>query len=216
MNGIQNIANSTRLIQNNCLVFFMKKFIVIDGLDGCGKDTQVRLLAEMYENQGRDVTVRSHPCSDNKYGRKSKQALLKTGKYNHIKATVYYGLDAIRSVQMYYYNKDTDVVIFSRYTMAVAYLPNVINVIVYKIVSFVLPKSDCMFFLDVTPEESLRRIQSRNEEEEMFENIEALREVRSKTKKVTYEWNVIPGDDSPEVISEKIISKCLETDKLLV
>lgn len=194
----------------------MKKFIVIDGLDGCGKDTQVRLLAEMYENQGRDVTVRSHPCSDNKYGRKSKQALLKTGKYNHIKATVYYGLDAIRSVQMYYYNKDTDVVIFSRYTMAVAYLPNVINVIVYKIVSFVLPKSDCMFFLDVTPEESLRRIQSRNEEEEMFENIEALREVRSKTKKVTYEWNVIPGDDSPEVISEKIISKCLETDKLLV
>lgn len=204
------------MIQNNCLVFFMKKFIVIDGLDGCGKDTQVRLLAEMYENQGRDVTVRSHPCSDNKYGRKSKQALLKTGKYNHIKATVYYGLDAIRSVQMYYYNKDTDVVIFSRYTMAVAYLPNVINVIVYKIVSFVLPKSDCMFFLDVTPEESLRRIQSRNEEEEMFENIEALREVRSKTKKVTYEWNVIPGDDSPEVISEKIISKCLETDKLLV
>ncbi len=194
----------------------MKKFIVIDGLDGCGKDTQVRLLADMYESQGRNVTVRSHPCSDNKYGRKSKQALLKTGKYNHLKATLYYGMDAIRSVQMYYYNNDTDVVIFSRYTMAVAYLPNVINVVVYKIVSFILPKSDCMFFLDVTPEESLRRIQSRNEEEEMFENIDSLRKVRSKTKKVTYEWNVIPGDDSPEVISEKIISKCLETDKLLV
>ena len=27
----------------------MNKFIVIDGLDGCGKDTQVNLLAEMYE-----------------------------------------------------------------------------------------------------------------------------------------------------------------------
>ena len=190
----------------------MKKFIVIDGLDGCGKDTQVNLLVDAYEKMGRDVTVRSHPCCDNKFGRKSKQALLKTGKFNKIKATLYFGLDALRSVQMYYYNKDTDVLIFSRYTMAVAYLPNVIEVIVYKIVSFALPKSDCMFFLDVSPEESLRRIQSRNEEEEMFENIDALREVRSKTSNVTYEWNVIPADGPAEVIRCKIISKCLEND----
>ena len=103
---------------------YMKKFIVIDGLDGCGKDTQVNLLVDAYENRGRDVTVRSHPCCDNKFGRKSKQALLKKGKVNKIKATLYFGLDALRSVQMYYYNKDTDVLIFSRYTMAVAYLPN--------------------------------------------------------------------------------------------
>lgn len=191
----------------------MKKFVVFDGLDGCGKDTQVRLLAEMYQNQGRDVLVRSHPCNDNKFGRKSKQALLKTGKINHLKATLYYGLDALRSVHMYYYNKDTDVLIFSRYTMAVAYLPDVINVIVYKIVSNILPKSDCMFFLDVSPEESLRRIQSRNEEEEMFENIEDLRKVRSKTKIATYEWNIIPADDAPEVISQKVIDICLKSDQ---
>ena len=194
----------------------MNKFIVIDGLDGCGKDTQVNLLADMYEKKGRNVTIRSHPCSDNKFGIKSKQALLKTGKLNHIKATIYYGLDAIRSVHMYYYNKDTDVLIFSRYTMAVAYLPNAINLLVYKIVSFILPKSDCMFFLDVSPEESLKRIKARNEAEEMFENIDALREARSKTTKVTYEWNVIPADDSPEIISKKIIDICLKSDDKLL
>ena len=194
----------------------MKKFIVIDGLDGCGKDTHVNLLADMYEKKGRNVTIRSHPCSDNKFGIKSKQALLKTGKLNHIKATIYYGLDAIRSVHMYYYNNDTDVLIFSRYTMAVAYLPNAINLLVYKIVSFILPKSDCMFFLDVSPEESLKRIKARNEEEEMFENIDALREARSKTTKVTYEWNVIPADDSPEIISKKIIDICLKSDDKLL
>ena len=56
----------------------MDKFIVIDGLDGSGKDTQVKLLAEMYEKQGKNVVVRSHPSMDNKYGIKSKEALLKT------------------------------------------------------------------------------------------------------------------------------------------
>ena len=194
----------------------MNKFIVFDGLDGCGKDTQVNLIAAMYEQQGRKVDIRSHPCSDNKFGRKSKQALLKTGKFNRLKATLYYGLDALRSVHMYYYNKDTDVLIFSRYTMAVAYLPDIVNVIVYKIVSFVLPKSDCMFFLDVSPEESLRRIQSRNEEEEMFENIDDLRKVRSKTKIATYEWNIIPADDAPEVISQKVRDICIKSDQKLL
>ena len=193
----------------------MKKFIVIDGLDGSGKDTQVNLIAEVYKKQGRDVTVRSHPCSDNKYGRKSKQALLKEGKVNHIKATIYFGLDAIRSVQMYCHNKNTDVVIFSRYILAVMYLPNVVNTIVYKVVTFVLPTSDCMFFLDVSPEESLRRMAGRGDENEMFENIEDLTKNRLRSQKFTYNWNVIPGDDSVEIISEKIASKCLESDKLL-
>lgn len=193
----------------------MKKFIVIDGLDGSGKDTQVKLIAEMYEKQGRNVVIRSHPCFDNRYGRKSKEALLKTGKINHLLATVYFGLDAIRSVVKYTHDDNVDVLIFSRYILAVMYLPNGINTIVYKIVAFILPTSDCMFFLDVSPEESLRRIGSRNENTEMFENIECLRKNRLKSQKFTYNWNVIPGNDSAEVISEKIKMKCIETDKLL-
>lgn len=190
----------------------MKKFIVIDGLDGSGKDTQVNLLAEAYRKKGREVTVRSHPCNDNKFGRKSKEALLKEGKINHIKATIYFGLDAVRSVHIYCYRRDVDVLIFSRYILAVMYLPNVVNTIVYKIVAFVLPTSDCMFFLDITPEESLRRIGTRDEQTEMFENIDSLRQNRERSRKFTYNWNVVSGDDSPEAISEKIIAKCQETD----
>ena len=188
------------------------KFIVIDGLDGCGKDTQINLLADMYKSKGKNVVVRSHPCDDNRYGKKSKAALLKTGKINHIIATVYFGLDAIRSLRKYYHDNSIDVLIFSRYTLAVIYLPNVVNVIVYKLVSFILPNSDCMFILDVSPEESLRRIGSRNEETEMFENMESLIKARQKSKKVTYEWNVISADDTIENISSQIKAKCLESD----
>lgn len=68
-----------------------------------------------------------------------------------------------------------------------------------------------MFFLDVSPEESLKRINSRNEDIEMFENLESLIKAREKSKKVTYNWNVISADDSIEVISKKIKEKCLES-----
>ena len=190
----------------------MKKFIVIDGLDGCGKDTQVNLLADVYKKQGKNVVIRSHPCNDNKYGQKSKQALLKEGKYYHLKATVFFGLDAIRSVIKYSHDDTIDVLIFSRYILAVMYLPNVVNTIVYKIVAFILPTSDYMFFLDITPEESLRRINARNENKEMFENIDSLRKNRLKSQKFTQNWHVISADDSPEIISQKIIEKCLENE----
>ena len=183
----------------------MDKFIVIDGLDGSGKDTQVQLLAEMYKKEGKNVVVRSHPCKDNKYGINSKKALLKTGKINHLKATVYFGLDAIRSIRKYYNNDDVDVLIFSRYIMAVVYLPNVINVIIYKVVSFVLPTSKYMFFLDVTPEESLKRIDKRSEDVEMFENIVELQKARDKSRKVMYEWNVINADDTIDNVKKEII-----------
>ena len=185
----------------------MDKFIVIDGLDGAGKDTQVKLLAEMYEKHGKNVVVRSHPSMDNKYGIKSKETLLKTGKINHLKATVYFGLDAIRSIRKYYNNDNIDVLIFSRYIMFVVYLPNVINIIIYKFVSFVLQTSDYMFFLDVSPEESLKRIDNRSEETEMFENMEELEKARIKSKKVTYDWNIIDADNSIAKVNNEIKEK---------
>ena len=186
------------------------KFIVIDGLDGSGKDTQINLLAQTYKKQGKNVVVRSHPCDDNKYGQKSKAALLKTGKINQLLATVYFGLDAIRSVRKYSHDESIDVLIFSRYIMAVMYLPDVVNLIVYKIVCFALPTSEYMFFLDVSPDESLRRIGSRDEDTEMFENKESLIKSRNKSRKFTYNWIVVDGDRSVEEISNEIISKCLD------
>ncbi len=191
----------------------MKRFIAIDGLDGSGKDTQARLIKEKYENEG-SVIIRSHPTSDNFFGRHSKSALEKKGKLNKIIATLCYGGDAIRSVIKYHGKADT--VIFVRYTLAVSYLNKAISVPVYKLVCWLLPVSEYFFYLDVSPKELVKRVEKRNEKEEMFENYEAFVKVRQKAEPVLYNWHVIPANDSPEEIFKRINVILDELDQKLL
>lgn len=186
------------------------RFIVIDGLDGSGKDTQANLIKQKYLEYGESVILRSHPSSDNKYGIKAKNALLGKGKLNKTKASIYYAFDVIRSVRMY--NKKADTVIFVRYLMGVAYLPFPLAKLFYKIFATFLPTSEYMFFLDVAPEEAFRRLQSRNDEE-MFENIEDLTNVRKKVLKLAQGWHVINGTGSINDINLQISSLLDNLDK---
>lgn len=181
------------------------KFIVIDGLDGAGKSTQAELLYNQFKNQGHNVVLRNHPSENTIYGIKSKNALIKTGKINHLKATVFYGLDVLHSLNNFYKDDDIDFLIFSRYTLAVVYLPNIINVLIYRVVNIILPVSDYMFFLDVKPTESLKRLESRGEVEEMFENKDSLIKARKKSLKVISNWNVIDASKDVDEINKEII-----------
>lgn len=179
------------------------KFIVIDGLDGCGKDTQSKLIKDKYETQGQTVIIRSHPTKDNRWGLYSKECLLKTGKINHIKATIYYVLDILRSIQLYYNNK-IDTLIFVRYSLAVAYIPFPLGEYLYKIICLLLPTSNYMFFIDVDPEELMERLIKRGENLEMFENLESLKKTQNKIKKITKNWNIIDGHNNIETIHNNI------------
>ena len=192
----------------------MKRFIAIDGLDGSGKDTQARLIKEKYEKEG-TVIIRSHPTSDNFFGRKSKSALQsKKSKLNKIIATLCYGADAIRSVIKYYGKADT--VIFVRYTLAVSYLKKSISVPVYKLVCFALPVSEYFFYLDVSPEVLIERVKKRNDTAEVFENYDDFVKVRAKAEPVLYNWHVIPANDSPEEIFKRIEAILDELDQKLL
>ena len=192
----------------------MKRFIAIDGLDGSGKDTQARLIKEKYEKEG-TVIIRSHPTSDNFFGRKSKSALQsKKSKLNKIIATLCYGADAIRSVIKYYGKADT--VIFVRYTLAVSYLKKSISVPVYKLVCFALPVSEYFFYLDVSPEVLMERVKKRNDTAEVFENYDDFVKVRAKAEPVLYNWHVIPANDSPEEIFKRIEAILDELDQKLL
>ncbi|MGZ7209280.1 MAG: thymidylate kinase [Methanobacterium sp.] len=179
------------------------RFIVIDGLDGSGKDTQANLIRQKYLEMDKSVILRSHPSVDNSYGLKAKKALLKSGKLNRIKASIYYAFDVIRSVRLYYGKADT--VIFVRYLMGVAYLPFPIAKLLYKLFEMILPTSKYMFFLDVEPEEAVKRLQSRDNQE-MFENLQDLIKVRRKALKLAHKWHIANGNCSIENIQRQINS----------
>lgn len=182
------------------------RFIVVDGLDGSGKDTHAKLIAEKYLSNDESVIIRFHPSEDNSYGIKAKKALLGHGKLDHIMASIYYALDVMRSVRMY--KESADTVIMVRYLMGVAYLPMPLAMLLYKFFITFLPTSDYMFFLDVEPETLMKRLTNRSEKE-MFENPRDLIKVRRKALKLTYGWHIINNGQSIED-SQKEIAEILD------
>ncbi|MGC9517542.1 MAG: hypothetical protein ACP5C3_07595 [Methanomicrobiales archaeon] len=176
------------------------KFIIIDGLDGAGKDTHAQLIQEKYEKKG-TVILRSHPSSDNKYGVKAKEALLGRGKLNKLKASIYYAFDVIRSVRKYYGKANT--IIFVRYLMGVAYLPLPLAKLFYTFFTIFLPTSNYMIFLDLEPDLALERIKSRDDEE-IFENRDDLIKVRKKALQLAKNWQIIDTSGSVKDVQREI------------
>ncbi|MHA1972694.1 MAG: thymidylate kinase [Candidatus Hodarchaeales archaeon] len=184
-------------------------FIVVDGGDGCGKDTQVRFIAQYYIKKGKTVRIRSHPNNDNYFGRQTKKALLVGGKKGHLKAGMFFSLDVIRSLIKYYRRNEDEVLIFSRYLLGVCYLPSPLVLFGYNFFSTILPTTKYAFFLDVRPEEARKRIISRAEKEEMFEGIGRLQKMARKMRYITSlkKWFVINGNKEPLAVWAEIKEK---------
>jgi dTMP kinase len=179
------------------------RFIVLDGLDGVGKDTHALLIKKRYEENGEKVIIRSHPESDNFFGRKAKKALYGEGKINKLKASIYYMLDVLRSVRKYYRKKECDTLIMVRYLVGTAYLPSKLAKIAYNFFYKFVPTSEYMFFLDASPKELVNRIEKRDEKE-MFETLTELVKVRKKSLMLVKNWNIIDTSGTIENTSSQI------------
>jgi dTMP kinase len=188
------------------------RLIIIDGLDGVGKDTQARLIKKRYEKSGNNVKIRSHPESDNFFGKKTKKALLGKGKLNKLKAAIFYMMDVLFSIRKYYRKKDFDTLIMVRYLVGTAYLPERIARIAYKFFINFVPTSKYMFFLDASPEILLSRVKNRKEKE-MFENLEEFENVRKKALFLVRNWNIIDISGSIDDSFSKIEKILDDLDK---
>jgi len=184
-------------------------FIVIDGLDASGKSTQALRLYNFLGNHGKTVFLRFHPSNDNFFGVEAKQFLYLKGKSAHFAAAFFYMLDVIRSISLYSWRR-YDYLIFVRYLMGTAYLPSPLHRIAYHFFASIVPTSNLMFFLDVSPEEACRRIQQTRDRREMFESLEELKRIRRKALDLASidKW-IITNANKPINEVEKEIRKSL-------
>jgi dTMP kinase len=149
------------------------------------------------KKKNKTVCVRVHPESDNLFGRKARAYLLSEGKNAHFASALFYMMDVIRSILLYSWRR-VDFTIFVRYLMGTAYLPAPFHVVGYNFFALLVPKSEHMFFLDVTPEVANSRIVKSRSSVEMFENLNALKKVRVKALELTRfdEWIIIDSNRS--------------------
>lgn len=198
----------------------MKKglFIAFEGIDGAGKSTHVTLLKQKLESEGYKVYVTCEPTRDRigsiirdiftgkmKADHKVVAGLFVADRLHHLLEEKHGIVARINEG----YTVITDRYYFSSYAYQGAHM-DIDWVIEANKFSAKILRPDLNLFIDVPPEESMKRISENRDGAELYENLENLELVRSKYMeafdklKNQEEIIMIEGIESKEVIAENI------------
>lgn len=162
------------------------KFFVIEGLDGSGKSTQVKLLAEWFAARGLPCFATRQPgdgplgklARAATYGefpveRESLSLLFAAEHYQHYREKIAPALERGEYVicDRYYYSN-----FVYQGTNAAA----VERIFSYNQAAMAAKKPDAVFFIDVPPEECMRRIAASRAEISIFETLDKLKAHRER------------------------------------
>lgn len=195
------------MLKNN----YRGKFIVIEGLDGSGKSAQVDLLINYLNEKGKEVIITKEPTTESEFGRKIKQALKKEINVEPLELQKLYVQDRREHLK----NKVVPAlqsgkfVVSSRYafsTFAYGYSDDLdVNSLIKLNDKFLLP--DLTIVVDVSPDLCVKRIESRGEEKELFEQLEKLTKVNEIYKKIPQMFEnaiIVNGEKSIPDVFEQI------------
>ena len=194
------------------------KFIVFEGIDGAGKTTQVNLLLEKLEKEGKSAYLTAEP-TDLPTGRELRRVLSGDVKKSDCEIAALFTLDRIA------HNKDAvagiervlaagyDVICDRYYYSTLAYQGFSTDYEWVKSMNVGCPeirRPDLCIFLDLTPEESLERIQRGRDKLEIYENVGTLTKVRDAFHKALTDLGdseniaIVNAYRTPEEISDEI------------
>ena len=188
-------------------------FIVFEGLDGAGQDTQMAILKEYLLNRREKVYQTGEP-SQNLIGGLIRSLLRHHWKMSNTGLQLLYCADRAHHLEceiLPVLEKNTHV-ICGRYrfsTIAFGSLDNGVDWLESLNRSF--PEPDMTIFLDVKPKECIRRINSSRPSKEIFEKVAKLEVVYKTYKKLVASKkykNVfsVDGDRDKELVSADIQS----------
>lgn len=198
------------------------RFIVIEGIDGSGKSTQVVKVKKELEKQGRKVSVRNP--FEGEIGKFVRSIL--AGKIKVPPIAIQYLISANRAVQQDEIIKDLkagkDVIMDRYFWSAVAYAildhPKIEKeemkqwmMVGHSILShfhqFLAP--DFTFFLDISSSTAVERIDDMKKEKEIYENKKKIQSIEQiyhwLIKEYPNEFTVINGEQSIGEVTKEMV-----------
>jgi dTMP kinase len=183
------------------------RWIVVDGIDGSGKSTYAGFIQRYYQDRGENVMVHIHPSSGWP-GRISRKALESRGMTMQAVAAGFFIADIIRSLAVLKKEaRHYDTVIFVRYVLAAAYLPDRLTRSGYRFISKLLPLPERLILIDVDPAIANERISNRDQKKEMFEDPANLRRAWERLLSLASgEWRIIDNNRTIDEGRESLFS----------
>jgi len=191
-------------------------FIVIEGLDGSGGQTQTDFLKEYFERKSIPYTFVTSPDYEHDIGKLFDGYLHGKVELNTEQVFLLCSIDVLNSVKKIKRGlEEGKVVIADRYiTSTLAYrdaggFPLERGMKLIEILDF--PKPDMIIFLDKRPETNMeRKLKEKNSLDLHEKNKEYLSKVRESYKKqisnnILSKWTVIDGESSKQEVHEKIL-----------
>ena len=193
------------------------KLIVLEGIDGCGKSTQIARLTEALLARGRTVQRTAEP-TDGEWGRSLRRFLSGAEKRTNAELATLFVLDRIaHNVEIgALLEKGVDVVCDRYYYSTLAYQGSVCDYAWVKHMNCATPDirhPDLCIFLDLSPEASLARISARGEAREVFETKETLTRVRNTFLQIFDDLDdrvaVVDATGTPDEVAERVLAAVL-------
>ncbi len=199
-------------------------FIVIEGIDGAGGETQSKILKERFEKLGKKVLLLRYPDRSKDIGKFIYEHLEKQEIFTPEALTLLFLADFLKDKEKILSAlEEGKIVVADRYFTSTLVYQTAQGIEVEKLLKlaelFELPKPDIAILLKISSETSVKRKKIEKNELDRFEkNPEFLDKVEKLYEKFAKEnifchWKIVNGEKSIEDVAKeiwKIIRKFLE------
>jgi dTMP kinase len=191
-------------------------FVVIEGIDGTGKSTQLHLLSEKLQQLGYAVVSTREP-TEGPFGQKIRELFIDRQTVSHEEELELFIADRDQHVQEVINPALTDgcVVVCDRYYLSTVAYQGAngmdLEFIMEKNKDFPVP--DLAIILEIEPDQGINRIQNqRNENPNTFEEESNLRKVAAIFSSMQHPYiKRINGSDTIENVHHLLVNAVLET-----